>query len=1193
MPTQLLFSNNIESLARDAARNISRYNDFFHPAIIIVPNPYLKKWLQLKIAETNGIAINLNFRYLEDGLWDILNSINPQPEKPSPLGQIDLQLLIYHTLNLIDRNEVRIHSISMYLFNQDGTKKNDYEKKLFHLSGRLAQYFLEYEYSREEMILRWRDGNLLYGNEIESAQQYLYELIFKKNGLRDTIDKSVLTLPQYWNRMTFNDTGQYNLRVIFFGISHLSPLHSRIIYTLGKCIELTIYQVNPCSEFWEDVTSTREDRWQRIRSISINQNEEGEVLSENIDDNPLLKLWGQAGRETVKLLSLIEDAGGSELNFSSRWILPELIDKPPTILNTIQDLILKRRVELCSDEKLKQDKSIQVASCPDIFRETESVYNNILFNLSADKSLNMNDIAIMVPDMSRYGPVIHSVFSRNPILLSFSMIDSNAAIESIFGNAVLAIINIAMGTFTRNEIFKLFRNKYFMDAHKISIEDVSIWLHWVDALNIFHDFFKHDDIDPERNLYTWQQGLQRMRFGRILKSNEDSNDVLFLNFKHIIPYTDMYTNDEDRINDFTVIVELLFTRVKELKNANYTGSEWISIIEKIISDLLIIPDDNQNETNVYNGLISSIQKLHIMYTIRKDKEGIQLPLSFIKEYITENLINIPSASGGYLSRGINISALVPKRQIPFKIIYIMGMQEGIFPGSRDRSTLNLSTMKRHIGDVTRPDANRFLFLETLMATREKLYISYVSKDLQKDQDYYPNSVVGQLINYMDNYIIAENFKIVPIPISASSKYYLSMIETAFYSDFLISDNHEKFQAIVFNESDRLLIFHATYQWNSIKNTNIISTLNNKMHLRVPDLSFDQSVQTKEMKSVEISLRDLSFFLLNPVESTLRWHLALYDDNEDDLASRDIEPFYSINPFSYHIIINALNCYIRSDAKIDVRKYIGNFYRHSQRLSKTPSGAFSKIDVEKIIDDALNRIESHQGIAQFINSRENQTFYQNIMIGQTFIDTNPGLTFPAIHHQWNRDENKFLVKLNGSIPFLWKNKSTGECETLVITTSSAPKPGHIINSFLFYIISASGLDNRLKSLTGDGQFTIHISCKSEIKSYSFSVNEAEGKTYLDGLIYDFLDENSRDLLPLALITDNRLITPSEMKINASDIEKMEYHNILKQLIDDDAEKMFPSFRSTSMLQLFKPEVPIDAYDKARRRFSLPMQPFQRK
>ncbi len=121
MPTQLFFSTNIESLADTFGHQVAAQHDPFDPGTIIVPNPYLKKWLQLKIAGMNGIALNLNFRYLNDGLWDVISRIFPA-SPPTILEQRGLHLMLYHSLTALDRRARRVKPLIEELARSVGAK---------------------------------------------------------------------------------------------------------------------------------------------------------------------------------------------------------------------------------------------------------------------------------------------------------------------------------------------------------------------------------------------------------------------------------------------------------------------------------------------------------------------------------------------------------------------------------------------------------------------------------------------------------------------------------------------------------------------------------------------------------------------------------------------------------------------------------------------------------------------------------------------------------------------------------------------------------------------------------------------------------------------------------------------------------------------------------------------------------------
>jgi exodeoxyribonuclease V gamma subunit len=1188
MPTQLFFSNNIESLAETFARQIAAQHDPFEPGTIIVPNPYLKKWLQLKIAATNGIALNLNFQYLNDGLWAVVSRLFPAPS-PAMLEQEDLHLMLYHSLSALDQRTGRVKPLFEYLCDIDNARGADFDKRAWQLSSRLARYFLEYEFYRGDMIKAWLKGNLLFNTDMEAAQQHLYFSVFKKGGYRDMVNPDLRTLFQYWESASARSASEKSLKLYLFGKTQLSPFHVRLIYELGTHLDITIYQMNPCAEFWEDVTTPAEDRWKRIRSIAIQKNSEGDFLAENENENPLLKQWGKTGRESVKLLSLLEEAGSRELSFVSRWIYPDRPHPGKTCLKIIQERIFQRTAGDDPPKKIPQDTSVQAASCTDIFREAEAVYESILYNLDREPGLKMTDIAVMVPDMSAYGPVLESVFSRYPKKIAFTRIDSSAMKESLFGKALNSLLEIASGSFNLKEVFELINNQCFLAACSMTAEDAAAWLSWAGALNIFHGFSKYDGIDPARNLHTWRQGLERLRLGRIMQSAEPRNGI-FLDYKHIVPYADMDTNDQRRIDTFNLMIELLYHAIKDLPAQKASARDWIGIIEKLMADFIAVPAGRSEEKQVLNELRSCLRKLTVLDGLSQDKGAAPLSFAFIREFISEGLTAISSpGGGGYLTGGVNLSALVPKRQIPFKITYIMGMQEGLFPGAGDSSTLNLMNMTRKIGDVTRPDVNRYLFLETLLGTGEKLYITYISKDLQKDQDFHPNSVVGQLITYMSHHVTSEEFKIVKVPSSGSSLEYLRAGDQTAYSDLIASRLDGKYQPTNFSESNRLVLLRDAAR-NFKVGPAVSTAVSGKLKARDFQIPVPSEQAVRQGKAVSISIRDLVNYLINPMEAALRWHLRIYDDNEENRAEQEDEPFYSGYRIANRFVSEALGYYVRSGSKTGVQKFIDEYYAHAQLMSMTPEGAFAKVDLDEIRAVIIERMSGRKGLSDFIQVRKDRIFYQNVTFGSVRFTAKPDRAFPPARCGIATHDQALAAELSGMFPYLWKNKDSGEFETLVITNSSKPSVISVINPFLAYVISVSGYEKDLQQFMGSAAFTVYISYKNGIARYRYRLNQAEGKEYLDRLLLDFLDESGFDFLPVQIVSDKRLLAPPVMEAKPEESDRREYRRALVGLISDDGDKLFPSIRGMNFTGILEAEVPPDAYDKVRDRLGILLKPF---
>ena len=111
----------------------------------------------------------------------------------------------------------------------------------------------------------------------------------------------------------------------------------------------------------------------------------------------------------------------------------------------------------------------------------------------------------------------------------FNLVDSNAEIESLYASAVMGILSLSKGRFSRPEIFSLMMNPCFMSKWNITTEEIQIFASWTDSLNIFHTFSKEEKEKKgysKNQAYTWKQGLLRLRMSKImsLSGNESGKN---------------------------------------------------------------------------------------------------------------------------------------------------------------------------------------------------------------------------------------------------------------------------------------------------------------------------------------------------------------------------------------------------------------------------------------------------------------------------------------------------------------------------------------------------------------------------------------------------------------------------------------------------------------------------------------------
>ena len=92
--------------------------------------------------------------------------------------------------------------------------------------------------------------------------------------------------------------------------------------------------------------------------------------------------------------------------------------------------------------------------------------------------------------------------------------------------------------------------------------------------------------------------------------------------------------------------------------------------------------------------------------------------------------------------------LVPMRSIPFKVVCLLGMNDGAFPAND--VALSFDVMARHprLGDRSRRDDDRQLFLEALLSARQRLQISYVGQSIHDGKALAPSVLVTELIDHV-------------------------------------------------------------------------------------------------------------------------------------------------------------------------------------------------------------------------------------------------------------------------------------------------------------------------------------------------------------------------------------------------------------------------------------------------------------
>ncbi len=487
MSLKIYYSDKIEDLAGELKKHLlderAAKGDPFAFSQVVVPNTNIAKWLQIRVfAKEQSLCAGIRFPFMEQRLTELLARNLPTGKSFSLLPDNAYANAIMATLLKADHPEfAHFAPFRAYVAGGDGARPLEIAtqsgaRMAWQLATTLANLMDQYEVRRPEIVERWIAGEGGHGattlpaNEVEAGEAALARALWGDEGVFPDGGER-LSLRQLYDSVKDTSPNGPAERINFFGQSTLSLLQVRILVWLAQTHEIVFFHNNVCLEYWGDI----ETKAERIKKLGKAQAEKEDIEIEN----PLLRQWGVAGRETMRLLVELEEENDGRIDFEWTCVADPGRVRAPTLLGTIQDSICHRTGKV---EQMPQDASLQIVGVPGIRREVEMVYNAIIGSVwkpngSGERPWEecaFSDIAVLVPDMATYRPVIEAVFDARDEV-PYGLVDTTASEDSKFLAGFLALAALARKGLTRETLFAVLDNPCVQAALKFSADDVADW----------------------------------------------------------------------------------------------------------------------------------------------------------------------------------------------------------------------------------------------------------------------------------------------------------------------------------------------------------------------------------------------------------------------------------------------------------------------------------------------------------------------------------------------------------------------------------------------------------------------------------------------------------------------------------------------------------------------------------------------
>ncbi|ENI4902117.1 exodeoxyribonuclease V subunit gamma [Escherichia coli] len=731
-----------------------RLDDPFEPEMILVQSTGMAQWLQMTLSQKFGIVANIDFPLPASFIWDMFVRVLPEIPKESAFNKQSMSWKLMTLLpQLLEREDFTL--LRHYL-----TDDSD-KRKLFQLSSKAADLFDQYLVYRPDWLAQWETGHLVEGlGEAQAWQAPLWKALVEYT--------DELGQPR-WHRANLYQRFIETLesattcppglpsRVFICGISALPPVYLQALQALGKHIEIHLLFTNPCRYYWGDIKDpaylakllTRQRRHSfEDRELPLFRDSEnaGQLFNSDGEQdvgNPLLASWGKLGRDYIYLLSDLE----------SSQELDAFVDvTPDNLLHNIQSDILElenRAVAGVNIEEFSRsdnkrpldplDSSITFHVCHSPQREVEVLHDRLLAMLEEDPTLTPRDIIVMVADIDSYSPFIQAVFGSAPAdrYLPYAISDRRARQSHPVLEAFISLLSLPDSRFVSEDVLALLDVPVLAARFDITEEGLRYLRQWVNESGIrwgIDDDNVRELELPATGQHTWRFGLTRMLLGYAMESAQGE-------WQSVLPYDESSGLIAELVGHLASLLMQLNIWRRGLAQERPL-EEWLPVCRDMLN-AFFLPDA---ETEAAMTLIEQQWQAIIAEGLGA-QYGDAVPLSLLRDELALRL-DQERISQRFLAGPVNICTLMPMRSIPFKVVCLLGMNDGVYPRQLAPLGFDLMSQKPKRGDRSRRDDDRYLFLEALISAQQKLYISYIGRSIQDNSERFPSVLVQELIDYI-------------------------------------------------------------------------------------------------------------------------------------------------------------------------------------------------------------------------------------------------------------------------------------------------------------------------------------------------------------------------------------------------------------------------------------------------------------
>lgn len=889
---------------------------------VLVQSNGVAQWLKLAMAQPRradgsgglGVAAAVKMLLPSRFQWDVYRAVLGEAAVP-PVSPFDKPLLLWRLMRLLPALLAEDVFAPLQRFLADDADL----RKRHQLAERLADLLDQYQVYRADWLADWASGEDRIATSRHGLQPVPDDLRWQPRLWRALLADVAATDPtgaaaaatsraavhqQFLQRMAEWDVSRHGPRLaglpprlVVFGISSLPQQALQVLAALARFTQVLMCVHNPCEHDWSHIVADKdllraERHRQRRRPGS-----EGAIADEalHLHAQPLLAAWGKQGRDFIRLLDEFDESSAADTPNARRLQALgqriDLFDATPgdTLLAQLQDDI--RDLRPLAETRARwpvvdaqRDRSIAFHRTHGAQREVEVLHDQLLAAFAADPTLQPRDVIVMVPDIAAYAPHVQAVFgllrADDPRHIPFSLADQGQRGHDPLLGALDKLLHLPQSRIAVSDVLDLLEVPALRRRFAIADAQLPLLRRWLHGANIRWGLHAAQraalGLPPDQPHNSWDSGLQRMLLGYASGAAEA--------WQGIEPLDEIGGLDAALLGPLVTLLATLERHWQALAEPA-PPSAWGERLSALLADCF------DTEPGAAEGAIRNTDGLTLLRLQTTLQDWLAactsavlvepLPLAVVREHWLAAL-DAGGLSQPFFAGAVTFATLMPMRAIPFRIVALLGMNDGDYPRSRVPMDFDLMNQAGsgggtggdwRPGDRSRREDDRYLFLEALLSARERLHISWVGRSIHDQSERAPSVLVAQLRDHL-----AAGWRLAGVPDDEDAGH-------ALLDALTVEHRLQPFDPAYFTRGGDARLFSHAHEWRD--------GLHGVMQADVPQA--DDADHTDDTAlppwpfDGPLTLRTLADLLANPARTFLRQRLGVYFEADDPVGA-DQEPF---------------------------------------------------------------------------------------------------------------------------------------------------------------------------------------------------------------------------------------------------------------------------------------------------------------